>query len=58
MKRTKLDFLAEKKDINMSEIRSKIVGLQQFMNSKILGQEDLVDKLLITLLAEIGRAHV
>lgn len=57
MKRTKLDFLAEKKDINMSEIRSKIVGLQQFMNSKILGQEDLVDKLLITLLAD-GHALV
>lgn len=57
MKRTKLDFLAGKKDINMSEIRSKIVELQQFMNSKILGQEDLVDKLLITLLAD-GHALV
>lgn len=41
----------------MSEIRSKIVGLQQFMNSKIIGQEDLVDKLIITLLAD-GHALV
>ena len=41
----------------MSEIRSKIVGLQKFMNSKILGQQDLVDKLLITLLAD-GNALV
>ena len=36
----------------MSEIRNKIVDLQKYMNSKILGQEDLVDKLLITLLAD------
>lgn len=36
----------------MSEIRNKIVNLQKFMNAKILGQEDLVDKLLITLLAD------
>lgn len=41
----------------MSEIREKIVGLQKFMNARILGQEDLVDKLLITLLAD-GNALV
>ncbi len=41
----------------MSETREKIVGLQKFMNSKILGQEDLVDKLIITLLAD-GNALV
>ena len=36
----------------MSEIRNKIVELQNNMNSNILGQEDLVNKLLITLLAD------
>lgn len=41
----------------MSEIREKIIGLQKFMNSKILGQQDLVDKLLITLLSD-GHALV
>lgn len=41
----------------MSEIRNKIAGLQNFMNSKILGQKDLVDKLLITFLAD-GHALV
>ena len=41
----------------MSEIREKIVSLQKFMNSKILGQEDLVDKLIITMLAD-GHALV
>lgn len=41
----------------MSEIRNKIAGLQNFMNSRILGQKDLVDKLLITLLAD-GHALV
>ena len=41
----------------MSEIRQKIVGLQKFMNSKILGQEDLVDKLIVTMLAD-GHALV
>lgn len=41
----------------MSEIRSKIIGLQKFMNSKILGQQDLINKLLITLLAD-GNALV
>ena len=41
----------------MSEIRNKIVDLQQSMNAQILGQEDLVDKLLITLLAD-GNALV
>ena len=41
----------------MSETYKKIVGLQKFMNSKILGQEDLVDKLIITMLAD-GNALV
>ena len=41
----------------MSEIREKIIGLQKVMNARILGQEDLVDKLLITLLAD-GNALV
>ena len=41
----------------MSEIRSKIVELQKNMNANILGQEDLVNKLIITLLAD-GNALV
>ena len=41
----------------MSEIREKIVNLQKVMNAHILGQKDLVDKLLITLLAD-GNALV
>ena len=41
----------------MSETYKKIVGLQKFMNSKILGQEDLIDKLIITMLAD-GHALV
>ncbi|MDD4556531.1 MAG: MoxR family ATPase [Alphaproteobacteria bacterium] len=41
----------------MSEIREKIVGLQKFIESKILGQEDLVKKLIIALLAD-GHALV
>ena len=41
----------------MSEIRNKMVDLQKNMNAKIIGQEDLVDKLLITLLAD-GNALV
>lgn len=41
----------------MSDIRNKIIGLRQNMNAQILGQEDLVDKLLITLLAD-GNALV
>ncbi len=35
----------------MSELRDKIVELQTFMNSRIVGQQDLVKKMLITLLA-------
>ncbi len=41
----------------MSELRDKLVGLKQHLESKILGQEDLVKKLLITLLAS-GHALV
>ncbi len=41
----------------MSEIRNKIISLQKYLETKILGQEDLVKKLLITLLAD-GHALV
>ena len=41
----------------MSEIRNKILQLLNYMNSKIIGQEDLNRKLLITLLAD-GHALV
>jgi MoxR-like ATPase len=41
----------------MSELREKIIGLQNTMNARILGQQDLIDKLLITLLAN-GNALV
>ena len=41
----------------MSEIHSRIVELKNNMNLNILGQEDLVDKLLITMLAD-GNALV
>lgn len=41
----------------MSEIRNKIISLQKYLQTKILGQEDLVKKLLITLLAD-GHALV
>ena len=41
----------------MSEIKNKILQLLNYMNSKILGQEDLNRKLLITLLAD-GHALV
>ncbi len=41
----------------MSEIRAKITYLQKNMNERILGQKDLVDKLIITLLAD-GNALV
>ena len=41
----------------MSEIKQKIIDLQQYMESRILGQEDLVKKLIITLLAD-GHALV
>lgn len=41
----------------MSEIRDKMSELLEYMNSKIIGQEDLNRKLLITLLAD-GHALV
>ncbi len=41
----------------MSEVRNKILSLQKYLETKILGQEDLVKKLLITLLAD-GHALV
>lgn len=41
----------------MSEIRAKIIELKKFMDSRIIGQEDLVNKLIITLLAD-GNALV
>ena len=41
----------------MSEIRDKIVGLKDYMDSRIIGQKDLVKKMIITLLAE-GHARV
>ncbi len=41
----------------MSDVREKIVALQKYMESRILGQEDLVKKLVITLIAD-GHALV
>ena len=41
----------------MSETRDKIVGLKQYMQQRILGQDDLVKKLIITMLAD-GHALV
>ena len=41
----------------MSELRDKIIGLKQHLQNRILGQDDLVKKLLITLLAS-GHALV
>ncbi len=41
----------------MSEVKNKIIALQHYLETKILGQEDLVKKLLITLLAD-GHALV
>lgn len=41
----------------MSEIRDKITNLKQFMESRILGQEEIVRKLIITMLAD-GHALV
>ena len=35
----------------MSEIRDKIIGLSDYMNSRIIGQRRLVRKMIITLLA-------
>ena len=39
----------------MSEIRDKIVGLKDYMDSRIIGQKDLVKKMIITLLAGAGQ---
>lgn len=36
----------------MSEVKEKIVGLMQYMQQRILGQQDLVKKLVITMLAD------
>ncbi len=36
----------------MSEIREKIVALQNYLDSRIVGQQELVKKLIITLLAD------
>lgn len=41
----------------MSEIRNKILSLKNYMETRIIGQEELVKKLLITLLAD-GHALV
>lgn len=41
----------------MSDIRKKILELKDYMDAKIIGQEDLVNKLIITLLAD-GNALV
>ncbi len=41
----------------MSDIRAKIIELKNFMDARIIGQEDLVNKLIITLLAD-GNALV
>ena len=41
----------------MSDIRNKIIGLKNFMDARIIGQKDLVNKLIITLLAD-GNALV
>lgn len=36
----------------MSEVKDKIIGLQKYLDSQIIGQRDLVKKLIITLLAD------
>lgn len=41
----------------MSEIKAKLISLKDYMETKIIGQEELVKKLLITLLAD-GHALV
>ena len=41
----------------MSEIQSKIMQLTEYMNSQIIGQKDLIKKMIITMLAE-GHALV
>ena len=35
----------------MSDLREKVIALKAHLESKILGQQDLIQKLLITLLA-------
>lgn len=41
----------------MSDVHNKIIELKKFMDARIIGQEDLVNKLIITLLAD-GNALV
>lgn len=41
----------------MSDVRTQIIALKNFMDEQIIGQEDLVNKLIITLLAD-GNALV
>lgn len=41
----------------MSEIRNKIMALKSYLDTKIIGQEDLIKKMIITLLAD-GHALV
>jgi MoxR-like ATPase len=41
----------------MSEIREKIVNLTKYMDKKIIGQKEMVRKMIITMLAE-GHALV
>ena len=36
----------------MSDIKEKIIALQKYLDSQIIGQKDLVGKLIITLLAD------
>lgn len=36
----------------MSEVKDKIIALQKYLDSQIIGQKDLVKKLIITLLAD------
>ena len=36
----------------MSDIKEKIIALQKYLDSQIIGQKDLVKKLIITLLAD------
>ncbi len=45
------------KDVGMAEIRNKIIGLKNYLETKIIGQEELVRKLIITMLAD-GHALV
>jgi MoxR-like ATPase len=43
--------------LKMSEIRDKIIGLKQYMQQNVIGQESLLEKLIITMLAD-GHALV